>query len=101
MARLVTVRDRYQITIPKELRDRFAVGGQVEVLPTLDGGAILRPMKVVPATPTKYSPEDMAKLAQLAEEARQGVNLVGPYTNVEDIIRELHKNGKAEKDRNK
>ena len=101
MARLLTIRDRYQITIPKNLRDRFVVGGQVEILPTPDGGAILRPMKVVPATPTRYSPEDMARLAQLAEEARQGLNLVGPYNNVEDLIRELHKNAKAAKDGNK
>ncbi|MBI4798003.1 MAG: AbrB/MazE/SpoVT family DNA-binding domain-containing protein [Desulfarculus sp.] len=98
MKKLATVRDRYQITIPEELRDRFPVGGQVEVLPTPDGGAILRPMKVVPATRTQYSPGDMAKLAQLAEEARQGLNLVGPYSNVEDLIRELHGNAKAEKD---
>ena len=56
MPRLSTIRDRYQITIPKELRDRFAVGGQVEILPTPDGGAIIRPMKVVPATPTQVQP---------------------------------------------
>lgn len=99
MSRLVTVRDRYQITIPKELRDRFAVGGQVEIVPTQDGGALLRPMKVVPAnTPTHYSAEDMANLIQMAEEARQGIGLDGPYTDMDQFIRELRRNPKAARD---
>lgn len=99
MSRFVTIRDRYQITIPKELRDRFAVGGQVEIQPTPDGGAMLRPMKMVPAnTPTRYNDEDMAKLIQMAEEARQGIGLDGPYTDMDQFIRELRRNAKAARD---
>lgn len=37
-----------------------------------------------------YSPEELAEIDAMAEEALQGKNLVGPFDNAEDLIRSLH-----------
>ncbi|MFH1060481.1 MAG: AbrB/MazE/SpoVT family DNA-binding domain-containing protein [Pseudomonadota bacterium] len=96
---LVTVRERFQITLPRQLRDRFMVGGQIEIVPTPDGGAILRPMQVIPAAKTSFKPEEMAELIRLAAEARDGVNTEGPYNKMTDFIRELRKDAETGSDK--
>lgn len=96
---LVTVRERFQITIPKKFRDRFQVGGRIEIVPTPDGGALLRPMQVIPAAKTSFKPEEMAELMRLAAEARDGVNTEGPYNKMADFIRELRKDAETGKDK--
>jgi bifunctional DNA-binding transcriptional regulator/antitoxin component of YhaV-PrlF toxin-antitoxin module len=95
---LVTVRERFQITLPRQLRDRFMVGGQIEILPTPDGGAVLRPMQVIPAAKTSFKPEEMAELIRLATEARDGVNTEGPYADMAEFIGELNKHAETGKD---
>lgn len=60
------------VTIPRELRDRFKEGAQVEFVPTEDGAEI-RPVVVMPEKASK-------ELLRLAEEARQGINTEGPLT---------------------
>lgn len=87
---LMKIRKNYQITIPRNLRDRFnlAEGDYVEV-ETNNGTIVLRPVKVIqPDQEYFYTKEWQEKEAEVDEEVRRG-DVVGPFDNAQDAIKAL------------
>jgi len=87
---LMKIRKNYQITIPRNLRNRFnlAEGDYVEV-ETRNGTIVLKPVKVIqPDQEYFYTNEWQKKEAEVDEEIRRG-DVVGPFDNAKDALKAL------------
>jgi len=87
---LMKIRKNYQITIPRNLRNKFnlAEGDYVE-METRNGTIVLKPVKVIqPDQEYFYTNEWQKKEAEVDEEIRQG-DVVGPFDNAKDALKAL------------
>ena len=87
---LMKIRKNYQITIPRNLRNKFnlAEGDYVE-METRNGTIVLKPVKVIqPDQEYFYTNEWQKKEAEVDEEIRRG-DVVGPFDNAKDALKAL------------
>jgi AbrB family looped-hinge helix DNA binding protein len=87
---LMKIRKNYQVTIPRNLRDRFnlAEGDYLEV-ETSNGAIVLKPVKVIqPDQEYFYTKQWQEKEAEVDEEVGRG-DIVGPFDNAKDAIKAL------------
>jgi len=87
---LMKIRKNYQITIPRNLRNKFNLseGDYVEV-ETRNGTIVLKPVKVIqPDQEYFYTKQWQEKEAEVDEEIRRG-DIVGPFDNVKDALKAL------------
>jgi AbrB family looped-hinge helix DNA binding protein len=87
---LMKIRKNYQVTIPRDLRDRFNLseGDYVEV-ETRNGTIVLKPVKVIqPDQEYFYTKQWQEKETEVDDEIRRG-DIVGPFDNVKDALKAL------------
>ena len=72
MSTIVQINDRGTFTIPKELREKYGLGGQA-ILEETDDGLVLRPAATYPVE--IYSEERLAEFKRLNEEGLKGFTI--------------------------
>ena len=87
---LIKIQNKYQITLPKAVREFFdlKVGDYVEIDKN-DGKILLRPVSVIPKDQRYFhTPEWQAMEAEADKDIEEG-NLLGPFDSVQDALAAL------------
>jgi AbrB family looped-hinge helix DNA binding protein len=88
---LIKIQKKYQITLPKAVRDSFGleIGDYIEI-EKIEGKILLKPVSVIPKDQRYFHTKEWQKKeAQADEDIKEGV-VSGPFDNAEDALAALN-----------
>ncbi len=87
---LVKIQNKYQITLPKTVRNLFGlkVGDYIEI-DKCGGGILLKPVSVIPKDQRYFHTPEWQKKEEQADKDIEKKDIIGPFDNAEDAIAAL------------
>ena len=88
---LIKIQKKYQITLPKTVRDSFGleIGDYIEIEKS-EGNILLKPVSVIPKDQRYFHTKQWQKKEAEADEDVKEGSVSGPFDNAEDVFAALN-----------